>query len=167
MNKTITKRVAAGTSIAALTLLAVVTNASSIKMDDVVNLGIDLELAVATALAEQPGDVIEVELEIERQRPIWEVEIVDKSNQVFEIEIDGITGEIVETERDNDTAPVMTNVAGLKSVIETVRTIEDGALIEIELENEDGTPYWKVTAISENSKKTKYRVNGTTGEIQS
>jgi|GEM_PF-3252502 len=167
MNKTITKRVAGGTSIAALVLLAAATNAGSIKMDDVANLGTDLESAVAIALAEQPGDVIEVELEIERQRSIWEVEIVDEANQIFEIEIDGVTGEIVETEREDDTSPVMTDVTNLNSVIEIVRTVEDGALVEIEFENEDEAPYWEVTAISENSKKTKYRINGITGEIQS
>jgi len=166
MNKTITKRVAGGTSIAALALVAVVTNASSIKMDDVANLGTDLESAVATALAEQPGDVIEVELEIERRRPIWEIEIVDEANQVFEIEIDGVTGNIVGTEREDDTAPVMTDITDLNSVIEVVRTVEDGALIEIELENEDGETYWEVTAIDESSKKSKYRVNSVTGEIK-
>lgn len=167
MNKTTTKRIAGGTSIAALVLLGTVAQAGSIKMDDVVNLGTDLESAVATALAEQPGDVIEVELEIERKRSTWEIEIVDETNQVFEIEIDGITGEIVETEREDDSAPVMTDVTGLSSVIDIVRSVENGALIEIELEDKDGVPYWEVTAVSENSKNTKYRINGLTGEIQS
>lgn len=166
MNKTITKRIAGGTSIAALLLLGTVTHAGSIKMDDVVSFGTDLESAVATALAEQPGDVIEVELEIEHKRSTWEIEIVDETNQVFEI--DGATGEIVETEReDDDSAPLMTDITGLNSVIEIVRTVENGALIEIELEDEDGVPYWEVTAISENSKNTRYRINGLTGEIQS
>ena len=167
MNKSITKRVAGGTSVAALVLFGVLSHAGSIKLDKVENLGTDLESAVATALAAHPGDVIEVELEIQRKRSIWEVEIVDETNQVFEIEIDGMTGEIVETEREDDSAPLMTDITGLSSVIEIVRTVENGALIEIELEDEDGVPYWEVTTIGENSKNTKYRIHGLTGEIQS
>ena len=43
-----------------------------------------------------PGDVIEVELDFERDRTRYEVDVLTETGRVREIELDGRTGEVLE-----------------------------------------------------------------------
>ena len=45
-----------------------------------------------------PGDIVEVELEDEHGRLIYEVELVSTSGRMIELEIDAKTGEVLEVE---------------------------------------------------------------------
>lgn len=64
------------------------------------SLGVDQAMAIA--LADVPGNVIEAEIERENGKLIWEIEIVDQQNQVYELEIDANSGEILEKELEDD-----------------------------------------------------------------
>ncbi|MCS3904578.1 putative membrane protein YkoI [Methylohalomonas lacus] len=49
----------------------------------------------------QPGRVIEIELEDDDGRYIYEMEVVDDSGVVWDIDVDARTGELLERERDD------------------------------------------------------------------
>lgn len=49
----------------------------------------------------QPGRVIEIELEDDDDRYIYEMEVVDDSGVVWDIDVDARTGELLERERDD------------------------------------------------------------------
>ncbi|MDC0722246.1 PepSY domain-containing protein [Nannocystis bainbridge] len=65
---------------------------------------ISLEAAQATALKRVPGTVIDAELERERGRWIYSIEIQpdDRSQPRKEVEVDGETGAIVHVEDEHD-----------------------------------------------------------------
>lgn len=47
-----------------------------------------------------PGQILEVELEHEDKRIIYELEVLDKQGVVWEIKVDATTGAIIKQERD-------------------------------------------------------------------
>lgn len=49
----------------------------------------------------QPGRVIEIELEDDDGRYIYEMEVVDDSGVVWDIDVDARSGELLERERDD------------------------------------------------------------------
>jgi uncharacterized membrane protein YkoI len=51
---------------------------------------------------QHPGRVIEVELDREGQRWIYELELVDPGGRVFEMEFDATTGELLHKEMEDD-----------------------------------------------------------------
>ena len=63
---------------------------------------VGVDQAIAIALADVPGKVVETEIEEEDGKLVWEVEVVDSANQVFEFEIDANDGRILEKEQDDD-----------------------------------------------------------------
>jgi uncharacterized membrane protein YkoI len=56
-----------------------------------------LETIVEQAQAQRPGRVLEVELETEHDRYIYELEILDPQGVVWELEFDARTGELLDT----------------------------------------------------------------------
>ena len=56
--------------------------------------------AIEIALAEVPGQVTETELEHERGKLIYEVEIAAADGQEMEVDIDAQTGQVLEVEAD-------------------------------------------------------------------
>lgn len=63
---------------------------------------LSVDQAMAIALTDVPGKVIEAEIEREKNTVIWEIEVVDNQNQMYEFEIDANTGDILEKQLDND-----------------------------------------------------------------
>lgn len=45
--------------------------------------------------AQQPGSILEVELERKKGRMIYEIEILDQQGTVWELKVDAVTGEIL------------------------------------------------------------------------
>lgn len=66
------------------------------------NAQLGIEEAIAIALKDKPGKVIEAEIDSEDGVTIWEVELVDSQNHIYEYEIDANSGTILESERDDD-----------------------------------------------------------------
>ena len=60
------------------------------------------EQAIAIALSDIPGKVVEAEIEKEDGMLVWEIEVLNNENQVYEFEIDAKDGRILEKELDND-----------------------------------------------------------------
>ncbi|HEY7840439.1 MAG TPA: PepSY domain-containing protein [Gammaproteobacteria bacterium] len=61
-----------------------------------------LEQILERTKQEFPGRVIEIELDKEDGRYVYELEIVDPEGRVWELEIDAATGELIEKEREDD-----------------------------------------------------------------
>lgn len=61
-----------------------------------------LEQILEKARQDFPGRVIEIELDREDGRHIYELEIVDPEGRVWELEMDAATGELLEKEREDD-----------------------------------------------------------------
>jgi uncharacterized membrane protein YkoI len=55
---------------------------------------VTIDQAVQLATREQPGTVIEVELEEQGGRAVWEVEIVSADGRVVELSVDASTGSV-------------------------------------------------------------------------
>ncbi len=163
-----TKRASiAGTSIVTLALISALAQADSVRYTDVQSLNTGIEEATAIALASVAGDIIEAELELEHKRPVWEIDIVNNANQTMGVEIDGQTGEILEIEASDDTAPSLDDIISLNKAIELVKAVENGELIEMELEEENGEIVWEIETVSLDNAEANYRVSGLTGEILS
>lgn len=60
-----------------------------------------LESLLQRVRRDYPGRVIEIELEKEDDRYVYELEIVDDNGIVWEIELDARTGELLERERED------------------------------------------------------------------
>lgn len=165
MNKKIALTSIGAASVAALLAAAAVVKADAVRYDDINGLGTDMQSVTVAALAANPGEIVEVEFEIEDNQSIWEIELVDESKQIISMEIDGITGEILQTEIDDDAAPNMADVIALQQAIDTVLALETGALIEAEFEVDDGIPVWEIETLNADNKKFEYRVDGVTGDI--
>lgn len=61
---------------------------------------LSLESVLEKVRQEYPGRIIEIELEDEDGRMIYELEVVDDDGIVNEIEVDATTGDILKTGRD-------------------------------------------------------------------
>lgn len=60
-----------------------------------------LETILERVRAVHPGHVLEVELEAEHGRRIYEIEILDQRGIVWEMKLDAATGERLETEKEH------------------------------------------------------------------
>ena len=102
--KTSTKALTAG--IASLIIAGTSITAFSGQSDDdkpelVNQASLSIEQAMAIALADVPGKVIEAELEHDDGTLVWEIEVLNSENLVYEFEIDANDGRILEKERDD------------------------------------------------------------------
>ena len=60
---------------------------------------LNIDQAMAIALADRPGKVIEAEIESDDGKTVWEIELVDNQNHIYEYDIDANNGAILESER--------------------------------------------------------------------
>jgi uncharacterized membrane protein YkoI len=60
-----------------------------------------LEGILEQVRARHPGRILEVELEKDDGRYIYEIEVLDSEGKVWEMEIDAGSGEILETELED------------------------------------------------------------------
>lgn len=61
---------------------------------------VPLEQIVQKAQQQQPGRVIEVELEMENGRHVYEVELLDEQGKVWEFYFDAATAELLKREQE-------------------------------------------------------------------
>lgn len=153
--------------IAALALLTTLAQADAPRYSDINNLALDMANAVTEASKVDPGDIIDIELEMEDSKAVWELDIVTAANQVITVEIDGQTGEILSTKTDDDTDVSSIDALNLSQAIAIVKAVEQGAMVEAELENDDGALIWEIESIDAGNQPSKYRVDAQTGEILS
>jgi len=149
----------------ALALVAAMAQADSVSQKDISALEFDMASAAMAASAVITGTVIEAELELEDDGVVWEIEIVNAADQVVTVEVDGETGQILSTDTDDDTDLSHVDALSLARAIEVVKAVETGALIEAELEHEDGTLIWEIESLDQSDRESKFRVHAETGEI--
>ena len=63
---------------------------------------VTINQAVDIALAAVPGTAKEAEFEVEDGKSIWEIEIVDATQQVYKLDIDAASGEVLEQKLKDD-----------------------------------------------------------------
>lgn len=154
-----------GTGIVVLALLSALAQADSVQYSDISTLELQMADAVVAASGAIAGDVIEAEFEMNDAKAIWEIDIVNEANEVVTIEIDGQTGQILSTDTDDDSAPSYPGALSLAKAIELVLAVEKGALVEAELEHENGKLIWEVETLGNSSQESKFRIDAETGEI--
>jgi uncharacterized membrane protein YkoI len=60
-----------------------------------------LQEVVKKAQAEHPGRVIEVELDDDHGRHVYEIELLDEQGEVWELYFDAATGDLIKHERED------------------------------------------------------------------
>ena len=60
-----------------------------------------LETIIEQIQASHPGRILEVEMESEHGRYVYEIELLDPSGRVWELEIDAVSGEVLEQELED------------------------------------------------------------------
>ncbi|TVO72499.1 PepSY domain-containing protein [Sedimenticola selenatireducens] len=60
-----------------------------------------LEQILENIRDEYPGRLLEVKLEQEDDRVIYEVELLDSEGKVWELELDAVTGKLLDRKQDN------------------------------------------------------------------
>lgn len=60
-----------------------------------------LQEVIKKAQTEHPGRVIEVELDEDDDRHVYEIELLDEHGEVWELKFDAATGELIKRERED------------------------------------------------------------------
>lgn len=148
-----------------LTLISAFSQADSISYEKVNTLKVNMADAAQMASQAMPGSIVEAELEVDDDKVIWEIELVDDSEQILKVEIDANTGLILSTELDDEHELQHADVISLANAIDIIMAVESGALIEAELENENNDLIWEIETLGNNEQENKYRIRAETGEI--
>ena len=114
------------------------------------------ETALKAALAKHPGNIISVEAEIEKSKPIYEFDIKGADGKEWEVEIDAKSGKVIEEEQEvadandplfkvkakitQDEAKKIALAAHSGEVVESEFSIESdgGASYEFDIKTKDG-----------------------------
>jgi len=93
--------------ILAAILLALLAVPAAAGQDEVLRLErsgqiLPLETLLERARARHPGKVLDVELEHEHGRYVYEVILLDQAGRVWEVEMDAATGELLEPPPEDD-----------------------------------------------------------------
>lgn len=153
---------------ASLLTLAIATAIASQKVEDYGSLAsaeIDMANAASIAYQHSAGSIIEAELEKDDGSLIWEVEMVDESNNLIKFELDGMSGEILSTRIDNDSKTNHVDAISLNAALELISPIEQGVLIEAELEQEDGDLVWEFEVVNTDNKEVEIVVDAVAGVV--
>jgi uncharacterized membrane protein YkoI len=154
---------------ASLLTLAIATAIASQKVEDYGSLAaasVDLANAASIVYQQSEGTIVEAELEMEDGSLVWEVEMVDAANNLIKFDVDGSSGEILSTRIDDD--GFENNVADaitLNAALELISPIEQGVLIEAELEHEDDGVVWEFELVNADNKEVEIVVDALSGAI--
>ena len=154
-----------GAGIAVLALLSAMAQADSMRYSEIAQIEFDMENAALAASKVMAGEIIEIELEMDDAKAVWEVDIVNEANQLVTVEIDGQTGEVLSTNTDDDAAMPLANAVNLSQAVNIVKAVEQGVIVEAELENDDGLLIWEVETIGAGNEETEFRIDAETGEV--
>lgn len=154
---------------ASLLTLAIATAIASQKVEDYSSLSsaqIDMANAASIVYQQSEGTIVEAELEMDDGSLIWEVEMVDASNNLIKFDVDGTSGEILSTRIDDD--GFKANVADaitLNAALELISPIEQGMLIEAELERENDGLVWEFEVVNADNKEVEIVLDAVSGSI--
>jgi uncharacterized membrane protein YkoI len=131
---------------------------------------VSLEACMKAALARQPGDVVKVELKVEKGTPMYEFDIVGKDGRAWDIECDATSGKIVEVEREVRSAEDPAFKAKMKFSEAEARAVAlsayPGEVREVEFEiEEDGSATYEFDIVTRDGKEMKVEVDAASGKI--
>ncbi len=100
--KKITYRLLICLTLASLSSLSLAKDKVTLNINNPDQHNTVMQQCITTALQRHPGAVIEVELEDEDGKSIFDVDISGKDGKVWEIECDAASGEVLEDKEDTD-----------------------------------------------------------------
>ncbi len=62
---------------------------------------LSLEKILAKVSMQYPGHILEVELEIKKHIPVYEIDIIDDKGLVWELKVDAKTAEVIKRKQDD------------------------------------------------------------------
>lgn len=131
---------------------------------------VSMETCLSAVLAEVPGKVSVLKLEVEGGRPLYEFKIRTEDRATWELECDAMTGEIVDKSRTADRNDREFKAAA-KIIERDARRIalerHPGKISASELEIADGRPLYEVEITTADGRELEVRVDAVTGEIVS
>lgn len=128
-----------------------------------------LETCLKAAQAKHPGDVVSLEAELDKGKPIYEFDIKGKDGKEWEVECDAKTGKVIEEEEEVDVKdPRFTAKAKvtLEDAKKTALAAHPGEVVETETSIEaDGSASYEFDIKGKDGKEWEVEVDATTGKI--
>jgi 3-phytase len=129
-------------------------------------IGTDLDAAVAAALAEHPGVVVEAGLDDDETPPSWDVEVVAEDGTRTEVTIDAADGAVLRTELDDDDVPPGFERTSLEDAVTAALGSVPGEVVEAELDD-DRPSGWSVEILARNGGLMEVFVSTADGTVLS
>jgi 3-phytase len=124
----------------------------------------DLGVAVAAALAEVPGVVVEAELDEEDDALAWDVEVVQEDGTRIELTIDAGDGAVLRTEADDDGVPAGIDGTPFSTAVAAALESVPGQVVEAELDD-DRPMTWNVEIVGDGGGATEVLVDVADGRV--
>jgi len=128
-----------------------------------------LETCMKAALAKHPGDVISLEAEIEKGKPIYEFDIKGKDGKEWEVECDAKSGKVTEEEEEvdiNDPRFASKAKVTFEEAKKTALAAHPGEVVESETSIEgDGSASYEFDIKGKDGKEWEVEVDAVTGKI--
>jgi uncharacterized membrane protein YkoI len=130
---------------------------------------VGMEACMKAALAKHQGEIIKLELKIERGTPTYEFEILDKDGKSWELECNANKGKITEVEQEVDNAEAQLFKLKAKLTLEQAKEIalkaHPGEVVEVEYEIESNGDASYEFDIMTDKGEIKMEVDAATGKI--
>lgn len=131
---------------------------------------VSLEQCMATATKAKPGNVVKVEMKLERNVPTYEFDIESSDGRAWDVECDGNTGKITEVEEEVPDASHAKFAEKAKVTLDDARKTalekHKGQVTEIEYEIEsDGRAVYEIDILMADGSERKVEVDAATGKL--
>jgi uncharacterized membrane protein YkoI len=120
----------------------------------------DLDAAVAAALEEYPGVVVQAELDDDEATPSWDVEVVTDDGTRTEVTIDAADGSVLGSEPDDDGMPSGLDRVSLRDAVAAALESVPGEVIEAEFDDDDRPSEWSVEILARSGGVMEVYVGG-------
>lgn len=130
-----------------------------------------METCMKAALAKHPGEVLTLEAEIEKGKPIYEFDIKGKDGKEWEVECDAKSGKVTEEEQEvaNADDPAFKSKAKItqEDAKKTALAKHPGEVVESEFSIEsNGNPSYEFDIKTANGKEMEVEIDAVTGKLE-
>jgi 3-phytase len=130
------------------------------------SVAIGLDAAVAAALDEHPGVVVEAGLDDDEVVPSWDVEVLTDDGTRTEVTVDAADGAVLRTEQDDDGVPAGIDGTPLADAVAAALRSVPGEVLEAELDD-DHPSEWSVEILARDGGVTQVLVSVDDGSVVS
>lgn len=122
--------------------------------------------AIGVAVGTTGGAVVELDLDDEQGRIVWEVEVLQEDGSGIELHIDLESAEVVrerevQLSSDQQTAPSLSAQEAVEEALHAV----PGAVVEMDLDTEDSVLVWEVQVDADAGGRYELDLDATTGDV--